>query len=447
MFEESLHLARRAQFFVLLSAVVFSLFALSVRPTNNLYSLALKQVETAINISWEDYPLWLDEKLRKSEVKTLNETNPYLEFGTINTPIENAWENLIPYIKRHHKKVSNPELLISIYGEVYYNPHQAYFAEEVPTNMLDLKVLTPLDIVRFTQSQLAQTPATLYAISPENTHEALWQHVYLAAFFNNRYNHVLLASRLEVTASTSLSTGGSLKPKRSSQLVTAHMVVRVRGDWGDARSSDVHTLIESGQDTVFEDISVTPYSSKIPGTSILIWLQERYPALGASPDGFHPFFGIEHVWREIANRPLTDSELYVQALAAEELSRSQQVTLFGVSIPAQLVPIVAPLIILTLMIYLSRMISHIQVHAEKYCEKINEFAWIVLHTKQLWWLDPVFSLMLLPIATQSAITLKMQDIGIWITFGWIATSISLLISIKILKQLGVLRHIIHKHTP
>jgi hypothetical protein len=442
MYEEALHIARRTQFFILLSAVVFSVFALSVKPLDKLYSLALLQVETAISIQWDDYLPWVEGKFDQAKTEFDSPVSSQFYFGSDKqaSPIEKAFEMMSPFMKTHHKDLQNRELFKQLMGEINFANDMTFKAETMPSHLMDPQTNSPLDITRLTQSPSAQKEATMYYISRVNTEQAVWRSLYNSIVIYDRYNHAIAATEINFYANTGLVESDSKNSENLQSPPWSTLSIFIDGKWIETMSEEgvVLSVKEKYEEQI--DIKVKADKKSINQSSISDWLAETYPALGQSSEGqLNPFYGIEHVWREIADRPLSDAALFVQALAAEEKRRNNQVNLFGVNIPAQFVPIVGPLTILLLVFYLSRMITHIQVHTSKHKEVLAEFPWLVLNTKHVWWLDPLFSFMVFPVITQYIIMTKLQNSGIWVQLGWIFTSLTLLIGVRVWGQLHRLR--------
>jgi hypothetical protein len=442
MFEESLHIARRTQFFILLSAVIFSVFALSVQPLNKLYNRALSQVETAISIEWDTYPTWVAEKFKQAKSEFDNPVTSQFYFGPDNpeNPIEKALDMMDPFIQTHHLELQNRELLTELQGEINFANKMTFNAETILSKLTDPLTNSPLDIIRLTQSADALRNATMYSISRANTEQGVWETLYKAIVVNDRYKHELTATKVNFSANATLVEHELNNRNNSEELPWSTFFISIDADWITPDSAEGIAFNTKRGTVNRTDIEVEADKKPINQSSIVDWLAETYPGLGLSPEGqLSPFYGIEHVWREIADRPLSDAALYVHALAAEERRHNNQVNVFGVNIPAQLVPIAGPLTILILVCYLSRIITHIQVHAGKHGEVLSEFPWLVLNAKNIWWLDPLFSFFVFPVTTQYIIMSKLKDAGMWIQLGWIFTALTLLVGTRVWRQLNQLR--------
>lgn len=296
-----------------------------------------------------------------------------------------------------------------------------------------------------TYTEKANEDAEFYGVSLENAEQEVWRLIASNALELNRGSPPrVLATSVGYEGSAILRESNRREASSSEAVENPICILRYRlnFDWIED--------IPFPRDRVLTDeIEFEPFSKKVAGTSISDWLKNEYPDLGQeNADGaFVPFVGLDHVWREIADRPLSDADLYLSALAAEERQRGDSVTVLGVTIPAPFLPIVGPLAILVILFQLYRLLSHIGQHSKQKNKNkvLSEFVWPVLHEKRFWWIDPLVTLVILPLLAQIIITYKLQSAEPFLlSIGWIVTIISIIVAILVWKQIGYLRRQLHE---
>lgn len=436
MFKDLLSLARRAHQLVVFTAIVFSLFALSAVPVENLYAHARTQIEAAISIEWSEYESWVEEQLGPAKEKRdreLQKREPYQVFSTESSDlaIKDAW-NLINFNDPYRlQPIVNREDLVELVVVLDVGNMTRIKWNNTPTEFKNISTTTPLDILRFVKSKEANQDVLLISASVEEAERVLWQTIAETILFRARGSaRVVLASKVQYEASLSLAEDTDFR--------TGLMYINIEGDWLTKFNS---YRGRRGREERLEHKFLLE-QREVPDTSIVYWLSKQYPSLSQNytTDEFDPFSGLEHVWREIADRPLTDTDLYLSALAAEERRLSDSVSIFGLTIPAPLVPIAGPLVIIVLLLHLSRLVAHILERVNGNGEDLREFAWMVLHSKHVWWAEPLFSFMLLPLIMQSFITFNLRDAEPqWVNVGWFMTCLTMFIAVRVWRQLGELR--------
>lgn len=449
MFQDALRSARGAQMFVALVAAIISLFALSVIPVEDLYTLARTQVATAVSIEWSGYEHWLEERLqpvRRERHRTLADRRATQTFGGRlgERPIEDAWELLEPFIEPYliYGPIENRDMLATIRGELNVSVNTAARWNTTPSEFGTPVAVTPLDILRFVKSSAAREEAIFYSVSVENAEREVWRLIANLALVRHRGSPPrVVASSVEYSASAKL--GNTSWEASSSKKVDPPIAVlhcRIDSEWIN------ESRFQRDRAAPYE-VEFEPYRSEVSGTSIADWLREQYPALGkTNAEGhFVPFAGLDHVWREIADRPLSDADLYLSALAAEERRRGESVTVLEVTIPAAFLPIAGPLAILAILIHLSRLLAHVQRRSHLHMDEIREFAWPVMHAKRGWWIDPLVTLVTLPLVAQILITLKLRDAeSLWVYLGWLVTGIAIVVAIRAWRRIADLRRRLNK---
>lgn len=449
MFQEALQSARSTHRLVFTVATVIGLFALSVIPVEDLYTLARSQVAAATSIKWSNYENWVNGQLEPVEderQKVLIDKQTYRSFGD-EQPIEDAWELLKPFYEAYsvYGPLTNRDTLETISGEINFAIDTEALWNAIPSDFGKPSEVTPLDILRFIKSNEANEDAEFYGVSLENAEHEVWRLIASNALELNRGNPPrVLATSVGYEASAVLRGSNRREASSSEEVENPICILRYRlnFDW-------VKDIPFPRDQVITDEIEFEPFSKKVVGTSIADWLKNEYPDLGQeNADGeFVPFVGLDHVWREIADRPLSDADLYLSALAAEERQRGDSVTVLGVTIPAPFLPIVGPLAILVILFQLYRLLSHIGQHSkQKNKNKIlSEFVWPVLHEKRFWWIDPLVTLVILPLLAQIIITYKLQSAEPFLlSIGWIVTIISIIMAILIWKQIGYLRRQLHE---
>ena len=446
MFQDALRLAHRVQQLVILTATVVSLFALSAVPVEDLYVRARTQIETAISIEWSDYDRWVKERLvpakesRELELQK-RETFQIYSANDGDLPIEEAWKRIEPNIitRIMRNSIPNYEALIELQVALDVSTIIETKWNDTPTHFASLDTTTPLDMLRYVKSARANQDALLISVSVEEAERVLWRTITETVLHVDRYSKTNLASEVRCKATADGVTSGE-----DDDIPMGQLYITIKGEWLARDVVKQPPYYEGiGRDESLEKKYVLD-RREVPNTSIVTWLSVQYPDLGQiNSDGkLVPFSGLEHVWREIADRPLTDADLYLSALAAEEKRRGVSVSMLGLTIPAPLVPIAGPLVIMLLLLHLSRLIAHIQHRASEHREELREYAWLVLHSNRGWWSDPLISLMLLPLLMQIFITLKLSYAEpIWINAGWLMTCFALLIAVRVWRQLSELRSV------
>ncbi|TXS93007.1 hypothetical protein FV139_13740 [Parahaliea maris] len=446
MFQEALKSTRTAYQLIPFVSLILMVFSVSVIPTGELYTQASRQIKTALGIDWSAYRQWAERALepyQEQKRQTIQETDPVEVYGgrqSDTQPIEAAWQLLNTHFPLFRPEVTQRDALETVVIEMDQSI-RTYIDTAAPEEGLgEFDVTIPLDIYRYFHSPEAQRDAVLIGPDAEKAKAAIWNSVGEKIIHQTRYEGpTLLASEVSIAANVLVEAvpitrvgGGSDESYRT--------VVHIKGfraDWLDPATAPDWEAVQ----TRYVDAA----SQSIPQTSIATWLATAYPEMGISPqeEGFVPFGGLEHVWREIADRPLIDADLYLNALAAEERRRGDKVTLMGVTVPAGLVPFAGPLALLYLQFNLLQLLLHVTRHAPRHREVLAEFPWPVLHGQRIWWLHPATCLVGLPIATQWVIALRMTDADpLWVNIGWVLTACSVACSLVACRRLVGLRSVV-----
>lgn len=436
MFKDLLSLARRVHQLVVLTAIVVSLFALSAVPVEDLYAQARTQIQAAISIEWSEYESWVEEQMAPAKEKRdseLQKRRPYQVFSARSSDlaIKEAWNRINLHDPYWEQPIVNREALVELIVVLNVGNMMRIKLNNTPTEFEKIGTTTPLDILRFVKSTEANQDALLISVSVEEAERVLWQTIAETILSRARGSaRVVLASKVHYEVNATSGEDADVR--------MGLMYINIEGNWltksGSYRG-------RGGRDEHLEQKFVLD-RREVPDTSIVSWLSKQYPSLSQNyiTDEFDPFSGLEHVWREIADRPLTDTDLYLSAFAAEERRRSDSVSILGITIPAPLVPIAGPLAIILLLLHLSRVVAHILEHVNGHREDLREFAWLVLHSKRGWWAEPLFSFILLPLMMQSFISFNLRDAEPqWVNVGWFMTGFAMLIAVRVWRQLGELR--------
>ena len=211
MFKDLLSLARRAHQLVVFTAIVFSLFALSAVPVENLYAHARTQIEAAISIEWSEYESWVEEQLGPAKEKRdreLQKREPYQVFSTESSDlaIKDAW-NLINFNDPYRlQPIVNREDLVELVVVLDVGNMTRIKWNNTPTEFKNISTTTPLDILRFVKSKEANQDVLLISASVEEAERVLWQTIAETILFRARGSaRVVLASKVQYEASLSLA--------------------------------------------------------------------------------------------------------------------------------------------------------------------------------------------------------------------------------------------------
>lgn len=179
MFQEALQSARSTHRLVFTVATVIGLFALSVIPVEDLYTLARSQVAAATSIEWSNYENWVNGQLEPVEderQKVLIDKQTYRSFGD-EQPIEDAWELLKPFYEAYsvYGPLTNRDTLETISGEINFAIDTEALWNTIPSDFGNPAEVTPLDILRFIKSNEANEDAEFYGVSLENAEQEVWR--------------------------------------------------------------------------------------------------------------------------------------------------------------------------------------------------------------------------------------------------------------------------------
>jgi hypothetical protein len=448
MLQEALQSARRSYQLVPLTAVIVIVFAISIQPTQDLYNRASEQVKTAMAIDWGSYRAWVEARaqpaveVRRQDMQRWPQVKMYGEQGRDTEHIEEAWKLLESNFHLYRPTVQRRQALRRVVVEMNVS-NQVHIRHLMPPQ--DLGVYdntTPLDIYRYYHSADAKRNAALLSPNMDAGFQELWNAIGSQIIYQTRYEGpTLVASAVDIAANilinpTGESAGGA-GPDVPFQTVVH--VKNFRVDWINPQGAV--------QADAFQTLTTQPNTDTIMDTSIARWLHDEHGGIGMAggPDNFAPFWGLEYVWREIADRPLIDADLYLNALAAEEKRRGDKVTILGISVPAALVPIAGPLALLLLMVNLNQLLGLAIRYAPQHQGELLAQAWPVLHGRRLWWLDPAITLIALPIAAQWVISLRLTAAeAFWVNSGWFLTAGSVLLAIIACRTLIRLRRVAHE---
>lgn len=446
MFQEALRSTRNTYQLIPLVSAILMVFAISLIPTSDLYTLASRQIKTAMGIDWSAYPQWTErtiEPLRAQKRQIIRETDPLEIFGGDQSDehsIAAAWNLLSEHFSLFQPEVARRNALQTVVVEMNQSI-ETYIDSHTPEAALgEFDHTSPLDIYRYYHSPAAQQNAVLVGPDRDKARAELWNSIGQGVIHQTRYEApTLLASEVSVTANVGIEAlpltrlgGGSDVSYR-----TVVDITDFRVKWLEPQTHTDHEYPQSR----YTEASLEP----VPDTSIAAWLEAEHPDIGITADdtGFIPFGGLEHVWREIADRPLIDADLYLNALAAEERKRGDKVSIMGVTVPAGLVPIAGPMALLYLEFNLLQLLVHVTGRAPRYRDDLVEVPWPVLHSQRGWWLHPLVCLIGLPIATQCVIALRMIDANpVWIGIGWALTACTTVCALIAGRHLVELRRVI-----
>jgi len=334
MFQDALRFAHRLQQLVVLTATVVILFALSAVPVEDLYVSARAQIEAAISIEWSEYAGWVKKQLAPAKISReleLQNREPFQKYSEKDgdLPIEEAWKRIEPNVISGimRSSIPNNEALIELQGTLDVETSIATKWNDPATHSMSHDATTPLDMLRYVNSTRANQDALLISVNVEEAEHVLWRTITETILHVDRYSSTNLASKVSYQA-----TAGGVTSGEDDDIPMGWLHVTIKGNWLDRDVvSQPPYYAGIGRDEIL-DKNYALDRRDVPDTSIVTWLSVQYPDLGQiNSDGkFVPFSGLEQVWREIADRPFTDADLYLSALAAEEKRR-------GVSVPGDYV--------------------------------------------------------------------------------------------------------------
>ena len=182
----------------------------------------------------------------------------------------------------------------------------------------------------------------------------------------------------------------------------------------------VHLYFELVRKGPFEAAPVfnAPISSvmeEVPDTSFINWLKNHYSEselFSVNKDG-----DIE--WLSVLpnppdghkQEPIGLLQKRIKAEIEKGSPSKRSVTILGTSVPGVLVVYAAPLILMVLLYYLLQHSKHLLRLVEGNQSSFREFPWLPLVLGKYWWLEMVFSIVVLPLAAITILVVKLKSFG------------------------------------